>query len=108
MDFLKNINNSQPGQAGQQQQASANPEQQGSGGGLMGKFNNALGGGQSGEQKEDGLDKAVDFVQERVFKQGPQTNESAVEQAKDEQISDGIRAQYKKFAGKDFPVQDKS
>lgn len=29
----------------------------------------------------------VDWVQENVFKQGAQNNESAVEQAKDEQIS---------------------
>lgn len=30
----------------------------------------------------------VDLVQEHVFGQGPQDNESALEQAKDEQISD--------------------
>lgn len=29
----------------------------------------------------------VDWVQEHVMKQGPQDNESAIEQAKDEQIS---------------------
>jgi len=33
----------------------------------------------------------VDVFQERVMGQGPQDNESAVEQAKDEQISDFIR-----------------
>ena len=33
----------------------------------------------------------VDFVQERFMGQGKQDNESAVEQAKDEQISDFIR-----------------
>jgi len=33
----------------------------------------------------------VDFVQEKFLGQGPQDNESAVEQAKDEQISDFIR-----------------
>ncbi|KAG7100184.1 hypothetical protein E1B28_001961 [Marasmius oreades] len=77
------------------------------GGGLMGKFNNALGGGASGEKKEDGLDKAVDYVQEHVFKQGPQTNESAAEQMKDETISDSIRNQYKNMTGKDFPIADK-
>jgi hypothetical protein len=49
----------------------------------------------------------VDWVQENVFKQGQQTNESAFEQAKDERISDAIRDQYKKAAGKDFPVADK-
>lgn len=31
---------------------------------------------------------AIDFAQEKVFGQGPQDNESALEQAKDEQISD--------------------
>lgn len=39
--------------------------------------------------------------------QGPQNNESAAEQAKDEAISDTIRAQYKNMTGKDFPIADK-
>jgi hypothetical protein len=39
--------------------------------------------------------------------QGAQNNESAVEQAKDEQISDFIRGQYKGATGKEFPVADK-
>ena len=39
--------------------------------------------------------------------QGPQDNESAVDQAKDEQISDFIRKQYKDRTGKDFPIADK-
>ena len=34
----------------------------------------------------------VDFVQEKLLGQGDQSNESAVEQAKDEQISDYIRS----------------
>lgn len=38
---------------------------------------------------------------------GDQSNESAVEQAKDEQISDYIRNQYKSTTGKEFPVEDK-
>ena len=38
---------------------------------------------------------------------GPQNNESAVEQAKDEQISDFIRDKYKTATGSDFPVKDK-
>ena len=46
-------------------------------------------------------------VQEKFMGQGPQDNESAVEQAKDEQISDFIRGQYKGATGKDFPVADK-
>ena len=49
----------------------------------------------------------VDFVQERFLGQGPQNNESAFEQAKDEQISDYIRGQYKSATGTDFPVKDK-
>jgi hypothetical protein len=47
------------------------------------------------------------MVQEKVLGQGPQNNESAVEQAKDEQISDFIRKQYKDRTGKDFPIADK-
>lgn len=47
-------------------------------------------------------------MQENVLKQGQQSNESAQEQFKDEQISDFIRSQYKNATGKDFPVADKS
>ncbi|KAI9780215.1 MAG: hypothetical protein M1816_003139 [Peltula sp. TS41687] len=83
----------------------------GSGGGfmsgLMNKANAAAGGGPESEKKEDALDKGVDFVQEKFLGQGPQNNESAIEQAKDEQISDFIRGQYKSNVGKDFPVKDK-
>jgi len=50
---------------------------------------------------------AVDMFQERILKQGPQDNESALEQAKDEQISDMIRGEFKKVTGRDFPVADK-
>ena len=50
----------------------------------------------------------VDWVQEHVLGQGPQNNESALEQAKDEQISDAIRRGYKSTTGKEFPVADKS
>ena len=49
----------------------------------------------------------VDFVQQYGLGQGDQSNESAVEQAKDEQISDYIRTQYKSKTGTDFPVEDK-
>lgn len=49
----------------------------------------------------------VDFVQEKFLGQGPQDNESAAEQAKDEQISDMIRKQYKNATGKEFPIADK-
>ncbi|ESK92381.1 hypothetical protein Moror_4558 [Moniliophthora roreri MCA 2997] len=79
----------------------------GTGGGFMDKVNNAMGGGAAGEKNEDALDKGVDWVQEHVFKQGPQNNESATEQMKDEAISDTIRQQYKNATGKDFPIADK-
>lgn len=49
----------------------------------------------------------VDWVQEHVLGQGDQSNESAAEQAKDEQISDFIRGQYKKSTGSDMPIKDK-
>lgn len=49
----------------------------------------------------------IDFVQEKFMGQGPQDNESAVEQAKDEQISDFIRGKYKTVAGSDIPIEDK-
>ena len=49
----------------------------------------------------------VDFVQEKFMGQGAQDNESAVEQAKDEQISDFIRGQYKSTTGSDMPIKDK-
>lgn len=39
--------------------------------------------------------------------QGPQNNENAMEQAKDEQISDFIRGQYKSATGSDIPIKDK-
>lgn len=48
----------------------------------------------------------IDMVQERMG-QGKQDNESAVEQAKDEQISDFIRGQYKSVSGSDMPIKDK-
>ena len=49
----------------------------------------------------------VDAVQQYGFGQGDQSNESAVEQAKDEQISDAIRRQYKSTTGSDLPIKDK-
>ena len=49
----------------------------------------------------------VDAVQQYGLGQGKQDNESAVEQAKDEQISDFIRDKYKSTTGDDFPVKDK-
>ncbi|KAJ2914194.1 hypothetical protein MD484_g6204, partial [Candolleomyces efflorescens] len=55
------------------------------------KLNHALGGGAAGEAKEGKLDKAIDLFQEHVLKEGPQHNESALEQLKDKQIADTIR-----------------
>lgn len=52
-------------------------------------------------------DTGVDFIQEKFLGQGPQDNESAIEQAKDEQISDFIRGKYKDTTGKEFPIKDK-
>ncbi|QRV73266.1 hypothetical protein RhiJN_01280 [Ceratobasidium sp. AG-Ba] len=72
----------------------------------MDAINNALGGGQKSEQNEDMLDKGVDFVQQKMGG-GDQSNESALEQAKDEQISDAIRSGYKSATGSDIPIQDK-
>ncbi|KAJ0104074.1 hypothetical protein J7T55_007000 [Diaporthe amygdali] len=102
MDFVKNLAGGNKDGQQQEQQGEQKSE-----GGFMSKLNNMAGGGASGEKKEDGLDKGVDWVQENVLGQGKQDNESAVEQAKDEQISDFIRGQYKNTTGKDFPVADK-
>ncbi|EHY52549.1 hypothetical protein HRR83_006959 [Exophiala dermatitidis] len=114
MDQLKGaLNSFTGGDQEQKQQVPGEQTQQGSssGGGFLGglgdKLNSAAGGGKESEKNEDYLDKGVDFVQEKFLGQGPQDNESAVEQAKDEQISDFIRSQYKSATGKDFPVKDK-
>ncbi|KAH8102027.1 hypothetical protein BXZ70DRAFT_906038 [Cristinia sonorae] len=105
------------------QQAGAprqNIETQSGGGGFLGGLSNKAsipqclasmnefgGGGKAGEAREDTLDKGIDWVQEHVLGQGPQNNESAAEQFKDEQISDFIRGQYKGTTGSNFPVADK-
>ncbi|KAF5372316.1 hypothetical protein D9615_009243 [Tricholomella constricta] len=102
MDFLKKFADSNEGNKDENKN-----EGQGDSGNLLGKLNNALGGGASGEKKEDAVDKAVDFFQEHVLKAGPQTNESAIEQAKDEHISDAIRSGFKSMTGKDIPIADK-
>ncbi|KAG5664356.1 hypothetical protein HG530_001973 [Fusarium avenaceum] len=104
MDFVKNLT------GGNNNNANANdPTQQAApeSGGLMGKLDGMAGGGAKGEQNEDGLDKAVDFVQEKFLGGGDQSNESAAEQAKDEAISDAIRDQYKSATGNEFFVADK-
>ncbi|KAL5505061.1 hypothetical protein ACEPAH_7724 [Sanghuangporus vaninii] len=113
MDFIKKLSGDDKAEAPSNPVATeagsqnTRTDQSGSGGGLLDKMNNALGGGAKGEKKEDGLDKALDWVQEHILKQGPQTNESAVEQAKDEAITDTIRKQFKQATGHEFPVADK-
>ena len=78
------------------------------------------GGGKAGETKEDQLDKGdtvylvrcalTDIVQpfqQNVLGKGKQSDESALEQAKDEQISDFIRREYQSATGTNFPVAGK-
>ncbi|CAE6493402.1 unnamed protein product [Rhizoctonia solani] len=74
---------------------------------FSGKLNELAGGGKKSEVNEDKLDKLVDLYQEHVLKQGQQNDESAFEQAKDEQISDAIRAGFKMVTGKEVPLKDK-
>lgn len=62
----------------------------------------------SSQHAANSSDSGVDLVQEKVLGQGPQDNESAMEQAKDEQISDFVRRGYKSATGKDVPIADKS
>ncbi|KAI9865915.1 MAG: hypothetical protein M1813_001882 [Trichoglossum hirsutum] len=112
MDSLKNAF----GGSGQRHDEQRHGEQQNEGGSGSGdlldrlgdKLNSAAGGGKESEKKEDYLDKGVDFVQEHFLGQGPQDNESAIEQAKDEQISDFIRNKYKSTTGSDIPIKDKT
>ncbi|KAH7077323.1 hypothetical protein FB567DRAFT_535034 [Paraphoma chrysanthemicola] len=113
MDFVNKFTggdkNAQQGSE-QNVQGSSSSGQQSSGGFLGGigdKLNSAAGGGKESEKNEDYLDKGVDFVQEKFMGAGPQDNESAVEQAKDEQISDYIRKGYKSTTGSDIPIKDK-
>ncbi|CZT18104.1 related to DNA damage-responsive protein 48 [Ramularia collo-cygni] len=114
MDFLKNAvggdNNANQNQNDNQQGGSGGEKKEGGGGFLSGlgdKINGAAGGGKESEKNEDYLDKGIDMVQEKFMGAGPQDNESAVEQAKDEQISDFIRGQYKSTTGSDMPIKDK-
>uniref|UniRef100_A0A8H7NJZ8 DNA damage-responsive protein 48 n=1 Tax=Bionectria ochroleuca TaxID=29856 RepID=A0A8H7NJZ8_BIOOC len=105
MDFVKKFTSGESDN--QQSTDSRKEESSSSGGGFMDKVNEFGGGGKKGEQNEDALDKAVDFVQEKFMGQGDQSNESAAEQAKDEAITDFIRDQYKGTTGSDFPIADK-
>lgn len=107
MDALKNIIGGSSSQSQSNTQNTQSTESSGLAGGLLNKVNNMAGGGEQGEKNEDMLDKGIDLIQQHVLKQGDQSNESAVEQATDEQISDFIRGQYKNATGKEFPVADK-
>ncbi|WYZ39061.1 hypothetical protein EsH8_III_000975 [Colletotrichum jinshuiense] len=102
MDFIKNLSGGDNNNA-----ASSSADQPKKESGFMDKLNGMAGGGRESEKQEDGIDKAVDMFQEKVLGQGPQDNESAAEQAKDEKISDFIRSQYKSTTGKDVPIEDK-
>ncbi|KAH7032618.1 uncharacterized protein B0I36DRAFT_430048 [Microdochium trichocladiopsis] len=112
MDFVKNLagngnntdNNTATNEGRTEQQTQGSSS---GGGGFMDKLHGMAGGGPESEKNEDALDKGVDFVQEKFLGQGDQSNENAVEQAKDEQISDFIRGQYKNATGSDVPIADK-
>jgi len=67
------------------------------------KVNEMAGGGQAAELKEDKLDKAIDLFQQHILKEGNQSNESAIEQLKDEQIANAIRKSFKSTTGHDLP-----
>jgi hypothetical protein len=93
MDYVNKFTGGDKQQSNQEQpaQSSSSGEQKSSGGflgGLGDKLNSAAGGGRESEKNEDYLDKGVDFVQEKFMGGGAQDNESAVEQAKDEQVRD--------------------
>lgn len=96
MDFVKNAMGGSGGQGGENQQSGSG--QQGGGGGFLGgigdKLNGAAGGGRESEKNEDYLDKGIDMVQEKFMGQGPQDNESAVEQAKDVSVSPRVFGQW--------------
>ncbi|KAJ3873236.1 hypothetical protein F5051DRAFT_419772 [Lentinula edodes] len=74
-------------------------------GGITDTIQSALGGGSKAEENEDDLDKAIDFVQHHILRQGAQSHESILEQLKDEQIARTIRAQYQNLTGREFPLK---
>ncbi|KAF3767920.1 hypothetical protein M406DRAFT_244247, partial [Cryphonectria parasitica EP155] len=57
------------------------------------RLKEGMGGGRKAEENEDFLDKAVDSFQKHVLHEGDQSDESALEQLKDEQIASAIRRQ---------------
>ncbi|KFZ04942.1 hypothetical protein V501_08820 [Pseudogymnoascus sp. VKM F-4519 (FW-2642)] len=111
MDKVNSSQNNNNNNNNQSNNNSGGSNNQSSGGGsfldgLKDKVNSAAGGGRDSEKNEDMLDKGIDFVQEKFMGQGKQDNESAIEQAKDGQIADFIRGQYKSATGSGFPVKD--
>ncbi|KAK2593634.1 hypothetical protein QQS21_008682 [Conoideocrella luteorostrata] len=107
MDFIKKATGGGDQSGSGNKEGSGNNESGDFGGMFKDKLNGMAGGGKQGEENEDGLDKAVDFVQEKFLGEGDQSNETAAEQAKDEAISDFIRDKYKTTTGKDFFIPDK-
>merc|ERR1712087_113915 len=103
MDFVKNAMGGGGGSEEQKKEGESNE----SGCGFMDKINTMAGGGKASEKDEDALDKGIDAFQQYGMGQGPQNNESAVEQAKDEAISDYIRGQYQDATGSKMPIEDK-
>lgn len=59
------------------------------------------------ERRLNHIHPGIDLVQEKIFKAGDQSNESAAEQVKDNMIADAIRSGYKTAVGKDFPIAEK-
>lgn len=57
------------------------------------RINEGMGGGAKAEKEEDLLDKTIDGFQEHVLRKGDQSDESAIEQLKDERIAAAIRGQ---------------
>ncbi|KAK0718011.1 hypothetical protein B0T26DRAFT_711578 [Lasiosphaeria miniovina] len=108
MDFVNKLTGGNKQEDVTEQTGQSQQEGSAGSGGFIDKLNTAAGGGKESEKNEDAVDKGVDYVQQNVFGQGDQTNESALEQAKDEQISDFIRDKYKDATGKDVPIKDKS
>ncbi|KAI9652479.1 MAG: hypothetical protein M1831_006748 [Alyxoria varia] len=105
MDFLSKATGGGNSEDKDKKQESSESSE--SGGGIMGKLNSMAGGGKESEKNEDGLDKGVDFVQEKFMGGDKQDNETAAEQAKDEAISDFIRDKYKSSTGSEVPIKDK-
>ncbi|KAK4134049.1 hypothetical protein BT67DRAFT_353412, partial [Trichocladium antarcticum] len=108
MDFVNKFTSQATGnQKEGLQQGQEQSTQKTSSGGFMDKLHGMAGGGPQSEKKEDALDKGIDWVQENVLKQGSQTNENAVEQAKDKAIAQTIRSQYQNATGKEFFIKEK-